>query len=164
MRKLLSIILLLCSVAAYPQTEEEYNKILEYFSMARISLEHLDVNKTESFINSLPQPFPEDKYGEQCVFHYLKGIIELVKYNNIYEARKNFEKYLELYYIYDAYDGVLGVAYTRDMRMLAQLLESHDYIIEALMYAYRAVIINATISWARDMSSEYIKELSAFKK
>ena len=160
MRKLLTIILLLCSVAAYPQTEEEYNKILEYFSMARISLEHLDVNKTESFINSLPQPFPEDKYGEQCFFHYLKGIIELVKYNNIYEARKNFEKYLEPYYKYGFNGGMLGLKYVQEMRTLADIFMAHNDIMEAIMYATRAIMIYNQSGWAIDIDSTYIKELS----
>ena len=161
MRKLLSIILLLCSAAICAQTNKDFQEIDNYFKAIRTAPESIDIDKMESFTNSLPQPFPKEKYFEQCRLYYLRGIIELEKYNNIYEARKNFEKYLDLYYIYDAYDGVLGVAYTRDMRMLAQLLESHGYIIEAIMYAYRAIIVNATISWARDISSEYIKESSA---
>ncbi|MBQ2778322.1 MAG: hypothetical protein IJF46_00900, partial [Bacteroidaceae bacterium] len=161
MRKLLSIILLLCSTAICAQTNKDFQEIDNYFKAIRTAPESIDIDKMESFTNSLLQPFPKEKYFEQCRLYYLRGIIELEKYNNIYEARKNFEKYLDLYYIYDAYDGVLGVAYTRDMRMLAQLLESHGYIIEAIMYAYRAIIVNATISWARDISSEYIKELSA---
>ena len=164
MKNTLIAILLLCSTAICAQTNKDFQEIDNYFKAIRTAPESIDIDKMESFTNSLPQPFPKEKYFEQCRLYYLRGIIELEKYNNIYEARKNFEKYLELYYIYDAYDGVLGVAYTRDMRMLAQLLESHDYIIEAIMYAYRAVIVNATISWARDISSEYIKELSALSE
>lgn len=160
MKKLLTIILLLYSTVVCAQTEEDYIKVTDYFAVARLSLEHLDVNKTESFINSLPQPFPEDKYAEQCLLHYLKGIIELVKYNNIYEARKNFERYLDLYYRCGYNEGMLGLRYIQEMRVLTDIFMAHNDIMEAIMYATRAIMVYDQSGWAIDVDSTYIKEIS----
>ena len=55
---------------------------------------------------------------------------------------------------------MLGLKYVQEMRTLADIFMAHNDIMEAIMYATRAIMIYNQSGWAIDIDSTYIKELS----